>query len=80
MVGGNKCNMCTSIVILLQHFLLLETSTGDSLSCAMCIFFPFPDLLRGSTTMARGCDMLPSNRVFLVWEALSSLATLIVFL
>lgn len=30
--------------------------------------------------MARGCDMFPSSRVFLVWEAFSSLATLIVFL
>lgn len=36
--------------------------------------------LSGSTTMALGCVILPSIRVFLVWAAFSSLATLMVFL
>lgn len=43
------------------------------------VIFPVTDLLGGSTTMARGCDMFPSSRVLRVWEALSSLAMLIVF-
>lgn len=47
--------------------------------CLLVCFIP-TDLLSGSTTMARGCDMFPSRRVLRVWEALSSLATLIVFL
>lgn len=36
--------------------------------------------LSGSTTMALGWVILPSIRVFLVWAAFSSLATLMVFL
>lgn len=42
-------------------------------------FFSLTDLFGGSTTMARGCDMFPSSRVLRVWEALSSLAMLMVF-
>lgn len=48
-------------------------------SLTVRVIFPITDLFGGSTTMARGCDMFPSSRVLRVWEALSSLAMLMVF-
>lgn len=59
------------VIISLSYFLLF---------CLFNLYFLPTYQLIGSTTIARGWDIFPSKSVFLVWDALSRLATLIVFL